>query len=152
MTTCIHARNFGNWRKMIQRKELTVMNIFHHHYTCSVIKRLSCGIQPFQQQLMSDAIRHIFCSPSLPILLVGYFGFGGKVAQNAVNTPVNISPKFFGGEPLTHPLPMEKGHYCVSVTTITPWPAFNNPPSCIHTSLQQCRGNGITVFFTGHHR
>ncbi|KAK2170351.1 hypothetical protein LSH36_3g17078 [Paralvinella palmiformis] len=48
-------------------------------------------------------------------------------------------------EPLI-PLPMEKGHYCVSETTTTPQAALYNPPS-----LQQYHSNSVSVF-AGHHR
>jgi len=38
---------------------------------------------------------------------------------------------------------MEKGHYCVSVTTTIPPPAFYHP---LPASLQQRCGNGVAVF------
>ena len=39
---------------------------------------------------------------------------------------------------------MDKGHYCISVTTTTPQPALHHPH--IRTSLHQCCSNGVTVF------
>ena len=57
-------------------------------------------------------------------------------------TKYSIFLEFFRLEPLT-PLPMEKGYYCVSVTTTIP------PPACYHplpASLQQRCGNGVAVF------
>jgi len=48
-------------------------------------------------------------------------------------------PQRFQGspQPPPPPVPMEKGHFFGSVTTTTPWPAFDYLPSC---------GNGVAVF------
>jgi len=95
---------------------------------------------------MSDAIHRLFYSPSSPSsLLENWFATLVSAKKWPRMLQIVHFPNFFREEPLI-PLLMEKGHYCVSVTTTTPRSALHYPYPCIHTSLQQHYSNGFAVF------
>ena len=64
--------------------------------------------------------------------------------KSGPNTPIFPT---FQGKATNFPLPMEKVHYCVSVTTTTTiGQPSTTPPPHIHTPLQKCCGNSVTAF------
>ena len=105
----------------------------------------------FNKQPTSNAICCLFYSPSSSILSAENCSATWILAKKWPRMyQILHFPIFFQGRALTSPLPMEKDHYCVSVTTTTPQTALHHHhyPPCIHTSLQQCCGKWS---WKGHH-
>ena len=95
---------------------------------------------------MSDTVRRLFYGPSSPILSVeNRSAILVLVKKWPRMYQILQFPNFFKGQ---DPLPVKNGHYCVIITTTTPQRAlfYPHPHPCIHTSLQQRCGSGVTMF------